>query len=148
VIDTKRWVVPAGLVAAVLGAGVVGGLIADAVSSPGSSSGASGSSGAAGTPGTPGSAVAVGSCDVPTVADQVVPSVVTISASAAGGASGTGSGELIRPDGYILTNNHVISVAAGAGGTVAVLFSDGESAPAAITGRDPQTEISLDSSSV
>ncbi len=53
-------------------------------------------------------------CAVTKVANQVVPSVVTIAAHGAGG-SGTGSGELIRSDGYILTNNHVISIAASGG---------------------------------
>jgi S1-C subfamily serine protease len=55
---------------------------------------------------------------------------------------GTGSGEVIRSDGYILTNNHVISVAAQ-GGSVEVLFSDGQSSPATITGRDPQTDLAV-----
>jgi putative serine protease PepD len=78
---------------------------------------------------------------VTSVANQVTPSVVTIAASGAEG-SGTGSGEVIRSDGYILTNNHVISIAAS-GGTVHVLFSDGKSVPATITGRDPQTDIAV-----
>ena len=67
-------------------------------------------------------------CQVATVADNVLPSVVTISANGATGA-GTGSGEVIRSDGYILTNNHVISQAAD-GGSVQVLFSDGTSVDA------------------
>jgi putative serine protease PepD len=67
--------------------------------------------------------------------------VVTIAVKGASG-SGTGSGELIRPDGYILTNNHVIAAAAS-GGSVEVLFSDGATAPAAITGRDPQTDLAV-----
>ena len=62
--------------------------------------------------------------------------MVTITAKGPGGA-GTGSGEAIRPDGYILTNNHVISIAATGGGSVEVQFSDGKSSPATITGRDP-----------
>ena len=62
----------------------------------------------------------------------MLPSVVTISARGSTGA-GTGSGEVIRSDVYILTNNHVISIAAD-GGSVQVLFSDGVSAPATITG--------------
>jgi putative serine protease PepD len=128
VISAKRWVIPAGLVAAVLGAGVVGGVIGAQTSSTSSSPSSS--------------APATGSCDVATVADKVVPSVVTINAAGPGG-TGTGSGELIRADGYILTNNHVISVAAGPGGTVAVLFSDGETATAAITGRDPLTDLAV-----
>jgi putative serine protease PepD len=118
------------LVAAVLGAGVVGGVIGAQTASSPSASGSSPS------------APATGSCDVAAVADKVVPSVVTINASGTGG-TGTGSGELIRSDGYILTNNHVISVAAGPGGSVTVLFSDGEAATAAITGRDPLTDLAV-----
>ena len=75
------------------------------------------------------------------VANHVIPSVVTIAASGPDGG-GTGSGEVIRPDGYILTNNHVISIAAS-GGSVAVLFADGHTEPATITGRDPQTDLAV-----
>jgi putative serine protease PepD len=56
--------------------------------------------------------------------------------------SGTGSGEVIKSDGYILTNNHVIAIAAH-GGSIEVLFSDGHSKPATITGRDPQTDLAV-----
>jgi putative serine protease PepD len=67
--------------------------------------------------------------------------VVTIAAHGNGG-SGTGSGEVIRSDGYVLTNNHVISIAAN-GGSVEVLFSDGQTAAATITGRDPETDLAV-----
>jgi putative serine protease PepD len=67
--------------------------------------------------------------------------VVTIAASGPGGA-GTGSGEVIRSGGYVLTNNHVILPAAS-GGSVGVLFADGQTAPATITGRDPQTDLAV-----
>jgi putative serine protease PepD len=80
-------------------------------------------------------------CDVTSVANKVIPSVVTISARGSTGA-GTGSGEVIRSDGYILTNNHVIAVAAS-GGSVEVQFSDGQTASATITGRDPQTDLAV-----
>jgi putative serine protease PepD len=83
----------------------------------------------------------VSACAVTPVADQVLPSVVTIAASGRG-ESGTGSGEVVRSDGYILTNNHVISVAAH-GGAVEVLFADGQTAPATITGRDPLTDLAV-----
>ena len=123
----KRWVLPVGLVGALVVGGVAGGVIVAAGSSSAS---------------TPGAATSVSSCDVSGVADRVVPSVVTISANGASGG-GTGSGEVIRADGYILTNNHVVAVAAGAGGSVGVLFADGESAPATIAGRDPQTDLAV-----
>jgi putative serine protease PepD len=84
----------------------------------------------------------VSACQVTQVANEVVPSVVTIAAHGASG-SGTGSGEVIRSDGYILTNNHVIAIAAGSGGSVEVLFSDGQSESATIVGRDPQTDLAV-----
>ncbi len=87
------------------------------------------------------SAAQVSVCAVTPVANTVVPSVVTIAAQGSGG-SGTGSGEVIRSDGYILTNNHVISIAAS-GGSVSVQFSDGQTEPATITGRDPQTDLAV-----
>jgi len=82
-----------------------------------------------------------GACDASSVADNVLPSVVMISANGATGG-GTGSGEVIRADGYILTNNHVISQAAQ-GGQVSVTFSNGSAADATITGRDPQTDLAV-----
>jgi putative serine protease PepD len=80
-------------------------------------------------------------CPVTSVADHVLPSVVTIAAAGAAG-SGTGSGEVIKSDGYILTNNHVIAIAAN-GGKVEVTFSDGTSVPATIVGRDVLTDLAV-----
>jgi putative serine protease PepD len=82
-----------------------------------------------------------GVCSATDVANKTLPTVVTISAGN-GPSGGTGSGEIIRGEGYILTNNHVISVAAN-GGQVSVLFSDGHSPPATITGRDPQADLAV-----
>jgi putative serine protease PepD len=101
-------------------------------SSAASSGGGSGSGASASS--------AVG-CAVTSVADKVLPSVVTIAAAGPGG-SGTGSGEVIRSDGYILTNNHVIAIAAN-GGKVEVTFSDGTSVPATIVGRDVLTDLAV-----
>ena len=83
-------------------------------------------------------------CDATSVAKDDLPSVVTINVTTGTpGATGTtGSGEIIREDGYILTNNHVVSPAAS-GGTIQVLLSDGSSYGAAITGRDPQTDLAV-----
>ncbi len=85
----------------------------------------------------------VGSCDAEAVASEVLPSVVTISVTTARGQSGgTGSGEIIDAEGHILTNNHVISSGVN-GGTVTVTLSDGQSSPATIVGRDPQTDLAV-----
>jgi putative serine protease PepD len=101
------------------------------------------SSATPGSSASSGSSATVSACAVTQVANQVVPSVVTIAASGSGGGgAGTGSGEVIRSDGYILTNNHVISIAAN-GGSVEVLFSDGQTAAATITGRDPQSDLAV-----
>jgi putative serine protease PepD len=127
----RRWLPWAALGTAVVIGGVVGGVIV-AATEPSSSTA---------TPTSSASASTVNSCAVTPVADQVIPSVVTIAATGSNG-SGTGSGEVIRSDGYILTNNHVISIAAN-GGSVEVLFSDGTTAPATITGRDPQTDLAV-----
>jgi putative serine protease PepD len=84
---------------------------------------------------------ASGVCPVSNVANQVLPSVVTIEAGG-GAGSGTGSGEVIRSGGYILTNNHVIAPAAH-GGTLRVLFADGTTSEASLTGRDPETDLAV-----
>ena len=128
----RPWWPWAPLILAFAVVGVVGGLIGAAVASPNSPSSTSGTS-----LGTSSAAV----CDATSVADKVLPSVVTISVRGPGGA-GTGSGEVIKSDGYILTNNHVIAAAAS-GGAVEVLFSDGTSAPATIVGRDVMTDLAV-----
>ena len=61
---------------------------------------------------------------------------------AGGPGRGTGSGEVIKSDGYILTNNHVIAVAAD-GGKVEVMFATGTTVPATIVGRDVLTDLAV-----
>jgi putative serine protease PepD len=56
--------------------------------------------------------------------------------------SDTGSGVVIRADGYVLTNNHVVSAAAG-GGSVSVTFSDGRTVPATIVGTDATSDLAV-----
>src|SRR5215813_6486039 len=129
--DARRWSPWMVLMAAL----VVGGCTTGSASSSATST-ASGNSGA-----TSGGAT-VSACAVTQVANEVIPSVVTIAAHGPNG-SGTGSGEVIQSDGYILTNNHVISMAAGSGGSVEVQFSDGQVESATITGRDPQTDLAV-----
>src|SRR5690348_2727648 len=80
-------------------------------------------------------------CDASSVADTVLPSVVKIGATGASGG-GTGSGEVIRSEGYVLTNNHVI-IPAVHGSHLQVTFSDGSTSDATITGRDPQTDLAV-----
>jgi putative serine protease PepD len=130
----RRWWPWAPLVGGFIVVGVVGGLIGWAIASPSSSNAATGTTGT-----TAGSTSAV--CAATSVANQVLPSVVTISVSGPGGA-GTGSGEILQTSGYIVTNNHVIAPAASRG-SIEVLFSDGTSTPATLVGRDVQTDLAV-----
>jgi putative serine protease PepD len=84
-----------------------------------------------------------GSCAVDRVADQVLPSVVTIHAGGLAG-SGTGSGVVVRAGGgeYVVTNDHVIAPAHSSG-NVTVTYFDGRSSPATIVGADPLTDLAV-----
>ncbi|HEY0902849.1 MAG TPA: trypsin-like peptidase domain-containing protein [Marmoricola sp.] len=75
------------------------------------------------------------------VAATVLPSVVKINVRGNAGA-GSGSGIILSEDGEILTNNHVVAVAAERG-TITVHFNDGESAEAEIVGTDPLTDLAV-----
>jgi len=75
------------------------------------------------------------------VANQVLPSVVQINVQGSQGA-GSGSGIVISSDGEILTNNHVVSLAAG-GGSITVNFNDGSAARAHVIGTDPATDVAV-----
>lgn len=52
---------------------------------------------------------------------------------------GSGSGFIFRPDGYIMTNNHVVESA----DQVTVQMPDGREFDAVITGRDPVTDVAV-----
>ncbi len=80
-------------------------------------------------------------CSSIAVTNEVQPTVVTIFVRN-GSSGGSGSGETIRDNGYILTNDHVIASAAG-GGTVSVLFSDGETEAAKIVGQSELLDLAV-----
>ena len=75
------------------------------------------------------------------IAQRVSPAVVSIDVHGSG-VNGTGSGFVIDRSGYVLTNNHVVSVAATSG-TIRVTYSDRASEPAKIVGRDPLTDLAV-----
>lgn len=53
--------------------------------------------------------------------------------------TGLGSGVIISPDGYILTNNHVVEGA----DEIEVLLNDSRRARAAVIGTDPETDLAV-----
>jgi putative serine protease PepD len=75
------------------------------------------------------------------VATSVLPSVVKINVTGSSG-SGSGSGIILRADGTILTNNHVVSLARN-GGTITVNFNDGKTVKANVVGTDPVTDMAV-----
>jgi len=54
-------------------------------------------------------------------------------------ARSTGSGVIVDPRGYVLTNNHVVENA----GSVEVRLSDDRKFPGTIVGRDPKTDLAV-----
>jgi len=98
---------------------------------------------ALGSPTTQAQPVAVTPGSVQQVAAKVLPSVVKIQVIM-GNQGGEGSGVVLSRDGLILTNNHVVESASGAGsGAITVTLNDGTSASASIVGRDPSADIAV-----
>ena len=77
------------------------------------------------------------------VAAKVVPSVVTISATA-GQSGGTGSGVVLSQDGYVLTNTHVVTLDGQSGSAkISVTTSDGKVYSAKVVGTDPTYDLAV-----
>ncbi|MDM8086194.1 trypsin-like peptidase domain-containing protein [Cellulomonas cellasea] len=76
------------------------------------------------------------------IAAVVLPSVVSIEVVGPNGTS-TGSGFVLRQDGYVLTNHHVVADATAAGATTVVLFGDGTEEPATIVGQTADYDIAV-----
>ncbi|SDP42593.1 putative serine protease PepD [Nakamurella panacisegetis] len=77
------------------------------------------------------------------VAAKVTPAVVSIEVRE-GDTGDTGSGVVIDGKGYILTNNHVISLAAtDKAAQLTVVYSTGQRVPGTIVGRDPESDLAV-----
>jgi S1-C subfamily serine protease len=75
--------------------------------------------------------------------EAVGPAVVSVYVGSADEAErargGAGSGVVVTPDGYLLTNEHVVEKVSHA----RVTFVDGRSVPAVVAGRDPATDLAV-----
>jgi putative serine protease PepD len=124
------------LITAVLGGLVGGGAVALADRNRGSA---------------PAGVVIIQSSSAPTAADQTstveaaaataMKSVVTLVVRGSQEA-GAGSGVVIKPDGYVLTNQHVTAVADN-GGSITAAFPDGRTAAAKVVGTDKATDLAV-----
>jgi putative serine protease PepD len=73
------------------------------------------------------------------VAKSILPSVVTVRVDSSLG-SAIGSGFIVSPDGYMITNDHVID---GINGNATITFNDASTAPAKLVGTDPESDIAV-----
>jgi S1-C subfamily serine protease len=81
---------------------------------------------------------------VTAVVDAVGPAIVSISIGKGRGGQdfepiGAGSGFVITPDGYIVTNSHVVARAP----KIEAVFVDGRRLEALVVGRDPSTDLAV-----
>ena len=131
----------AAVVAAVVGAfaGLAGYAVGRAVDANAESSVTDNAGTTALAPAAPSAPMVEGS--IGAIATSTLPSVVSILAEG-DVESGSGSGFVIRPNGYILTNNHVVDLAAD-GGELTVVFSDGERAKGTVVGTNPSYDLAV-----
>jgi len=74
--------------------------------------------------------------------ETVGPAVVHLQVESDKGQAGSGSGVVFTPDGYLLTNSHVVNAAA-AGRRILATFPDGRSSAASVVGDDPDTDLAV-----
>jgi putative serine protease PepD len=128
----------------------VAGLVAGALIGGGAGAGVAALSDDGGSGGTtPVAAQAVTITDpenataVTAAAAKATPSVVTVYVSS-GSSSGSGSGVVLTDDGYVVTNNHVVTLdSSTTTATVQVRTSDGTLYDATVVGTDPTSDLAV-----
>jgi serine protease DegQ len=76
--------------------------------------------------------------EIPAIVRDVEPSVVAV-LSRRGDGEGQGSGVIVRPNGLIVTNAHVVEGA----GALEVAFASGDREPAELIAADPRVDLAL-----
>jgi serine protease Do len=77
---------------------------------------------------------------VTTVAERLGPSVANLRVFSRRRSSGSGSGVMITPDGFLLTSAHVVI---GGGSRVRASFTDGSDVQASVIGADPLSDLAV-----
>lgn len=96
--------------------------------------------GAPGAPGDPGTGSDI---DVADIAARALPSTVAIEVRLPDGTGSSGSGFVIREDGFLLTNAHVVGGAATPGATLTVVFADGEQSAGTVVGTTHDYDLAV-----
>ena len=129
-----RWLVVLALILVGVVGGAIGGWLA------GGSSGSSMTIVASNA--TPGAARLPNGASIPSLVQRVIHSVVSIDVKNAG-QEDQGTGMIITSDGMVVTNNHVIALAAN-GGTITVTESGSTKVmPSVLVGADPSNDVAL-----
>jgi S1-C subfamily serine protease len=79
------------------------------------------------------------SAAVTSAAETITPSVVNVEVSSSRKQRGGGSGFLFTPDGFILTNSHVVTGSS----SIDVTLYDGARCAASVVGNDPHTDLAV-----
>lgn len=73
------------------------------------------------------------------VVETVAPAVISVSGQEAGGRGGAGSGFIVTPDGYALTNSHVVNDRT----KLTAETAEGDRLRAELVGDDPATDVAV-----
>ena len=90
----------------------------------------------------PGGATLPSGSSIPSLVHQVLPSIVSIDVRS-GGSEDQGTGMIISGDGQVVTNNHVIALAASGGSITVTQSGSTEVEPATLVGTDPSNDVAL-----